>query len=50
MIITIVFENGIVQDVEGLPDKWTYLVEDNDINGFDIGVWKSEEERVDRNG
>ena len=44
MIITIVFENGIVQDVEGLPDKWTYLVEDNDINGFNMGVYRREQE------
>jgi len=47
MIITIVFENGIVQDVEGLPDKWTYLVEDNDINGFDIGVYRREQENAE---
>ena len=44
IIITIVVEDGIVQNVEGLPDGWTYLVEDNDVNGFDIGVWKSEDE------
>ena len=46
MIITITFENGNIQYVEGLPDGWTYLVEDNDVNGFDIGVWKSEEDNV----
>jgi hypothetical protein len=33
MTITIVVEGGVVQDVEGLPDGWTYLIEDNDING-----------------
>ena len=44
IIITIVVEDGIVQNVEGLPDGWTYLVEDNDVNGFDVGVWKSEDE------
>ena len=38
MIITIVVEGGVVQDVEGLPDGWTYLIEDNDNSGFDIGV------------
>ena len=39
--ITIVVEGGVVQSVEGLPDGWTYLVEDNDIDGFNLGVWKS---------
>jgi hypothetical protein len=33
MTITIVVEGGVVQDVEGLPDGWAYLIEDNDING-----------------
>ena len=46
MIITIVFENGNVQNVEGLPDGWTYLVEDNDSNGFDIGVYKMEKDNA----
>ena len=46
MIITIAFENGNVQYVEGLPDGWTYLVEDNDVNGFDIGVYKREQDNA----
>ena len=44
MIITIVFENGNVQNVEGLPDGWTYLVEDSDNSGFDIGIYKREQD------
>ena len=44
MIITIVVEGGVVQNVEGLPDGWTYLIEDNDINGFNMGVYRREQE------
>ena len=29
--INIVVENGMVQEVDGLPDGWTYTIEDLDI-------------------
>ena len=41
--LTIVVEDGVVQSVEGLPSGWTYLVEDNDISGFEIGVYRREQ-------
>jgi hypothetical protein len=46
MTITIVVEDGVVHTVDGLPDGWTYLVEDNDVNGFDIGVYKREQDNA----
>jgi len=31
MNINIVIDGGVVIDVEGLPEDWTYTIEDNDI-------------------
>ena len=32
-----------IQDVKGLPDGWTYQIDDHDISGFDIGVYRREQ-------
>lgn len=31
-MITIQVDGGVVQDVQGLPDGWTYSIKDNDEN------------------
>ena len=42
--LTIVVEDGVVQDVEGLPSGWTFQVDDNDVSGFEVGIYKKEQE------
>ena len=42
--LTIVVEDGVVQDVEGLPSGWTFQVDDNNVSGFEVGIYKKEQE------
>jgi len=41
--LTIVVEDGVVQDVEGLPNGWTFQVDDNNVSGFEVGIYKKEQ-------
>ena len=40
--LTIVVEDGVVQNVEGLPSGWTFQVDDNNVSGFEVGIYKKE--------
>ena len=42
--LTIVVEDGVVQDVEGLPSGWAFQVDDNNVSGFEVGIYKKEQE------
>jgi hypothetical protein len=42
--LKVLVEDGVVQSVEGLPKGWTYLVDDNNVSGFEIGIYKKEKE------
>ena len=42
--LTIVVEDGVVQNVEGLPNGWTFQVDDNNVSGFEVGIYKKEQE------
>ncbi len=44
--LTVVVEDGVVQDIQGLPDGWTYEIDDHDTSGFDIGVYREEQGHV----
>jgi len=46
--LTVVVEDGVVQNVEGLPSGWTYQVyeQDSDNSGFEIGVYRKEQGHV----
>ena len=41
--LTIVVEDGVVQDVKGLPDGWTYQIDDHNVSGFNVGVYRREQ-------
>ena len=41
--LTVVVEDGVVQDVKGLHDGWTYQVDDHDVSGFNVGVYRREQ-------
>ena len=42
--LRIVVEDGVVQGVEGLPKGWTFQVDDNNVSGFEVGIYKKEQE------
>jgi hypothetical protein len=41
--LTIVVEDGVVQTVKGLPKGWTFQVDDNNVSGFEVGIYKKEQ-------
>ena len=41
--LTVVVEDGVVSSVEGLPDGWTFQVDDNNVSGFEVSIYKKEQ-------